>query len=298
MQLRHVQGDVYALTGMEANVTVQIGDQGILFVDTPPLALLEDSIKLVGSLTPKPIQFVITTHLGRNNMSSAQALIDLRLTPTDKANAQRMSLAAGGSRNGVKVLGREEVLNRISDRSVPAIPGAALTSEYFMPSMDFPMNGDGIVVYHEPNAITDGDSVVYFRRSDVVSAGAIVSPGRFPEIDLARGGSINGLIKATNHILEVMVPGLFEEGGTYLVPGYGRICDEADVAYYREMLTIVRDRVQVLIDQGKTLQDVQKARPALDYETTYGGARGGPTAQAFVETVFKSLMASRAEGKK
>ena len=91
--------------------------------------------------------------------------------------------------------------------------------------------------------------------------------------------------------LSITVPAAYQERGTYIIPGHGRLCDEADLSEFREMITIVRDRVQAMINDKKTLQQVQASRPALDYSTTYGGKNGGPTAEAFVETVYKSLTA-------
>ena len=126
------------------------------------------------------------------------------------------------------------------------------------------------MVYHMPAAHTDGDSVVFFRRSDVISAGDIFTPNNYPFLDLARGGSVQGEIDALNHIIELTVPAKYQEGGTYVIPGHGRLCEEADVVEYRDMVTIIRDRIQDLIRKGKTLDQVKAAKPTLDYDTQYG----------------------------
>jgi len=146
------------------------------------------------------------------------------------------------------------------------------------------------VIYHAPRAHTDGDSLVHFRTSDVIAVGDVFSPDRYPVIDLATGGSVQGLIAALNHILEITVPAKFQEGGTYVIPGHGRLCDEADVVEYRDMVTIIRDRVQDLIGKGLTWEQVKAARPSRDYDSEYDG-EGGSSPDAFVEAIFRSLKA-------
>jgi cyclase len=288
--LAHVQGNVYVVTGLDVNVVVQMGD-GLLFVDTPPASLVDQVLALARNGANKPLYMVINTHADAEHISGDEALILSGTSERDLANRRRMALAAGGPAGGVQVLGHENVLNRLTDKA-QAIPGASLTSEYYLPSRDFFVNGDPIVVYHEPNAHTDGDSIVFFRRSDVVVTGDIFIPERYPLIDLARGGSIQGLIKAVNHVLELTIPASFQEGGTFVIPGHGRICDEADVTEYREMITVVRDRVQDMIGKGMSLEQVQAARPTLDYDPTYEGTPGGATAAQFVAAVYQSLTAT------
>lgn len=288
--LAPVQGNVFVVTGIDVNVVVQVGD-GLLFVDTPPPALVDKVLALARNGSNKRLNMVINTHADAEHIAGDEALVLSGTSARDLANRKRMSLAAGGPAGGVQVLGHENLLTRLTDKA-QAIPGATLTSEYYLPSRDFFMNGDPIIVYHEPNAHTDGDSIVFFRRSDVVVTGDIFVPERYPIIDIERGGSIQGLIKAVNHILELTIPANFQEGGTLVVPGHGRICDEADVTEYREMLTVVRDRVQDMIGKGMSLEQVQRARPTLDYDTTYDGAPGSPTAAQFVAAVYQSLKAS------
>ena len=130
---------------------------------------------------------------------------------------------------------------------------------------------------------------MFFRRSDVVSTGDIFTPERYPVIDLARGGSVQGVIDALNRIIRIAVPEDKQEGGTKVIPGHGRLCEEADVVEYRDMVTIIRDRVQALIDDGMSLEEVQAAHPSMDYDTEYGSDTGGWTTEMFVEAVYRSL---------
>ena len=142
---------------------------------------------------------------------------------------------------------------------------------------------------HVPGAHTDGDSIVYFRRSDVISAGDIFLTTTYPVIDVKAGGGINGIINGLNHLLELTIPEEKQEGGTMVIPGHGRICDEADVVEYRDMLTIVRDRIQDMVKKGKTLQEVLAARPTRDYDPRYGANTGSWTTAMFVEAAYQSV---------
>ena len=145
------------------------------------------------------------------------------------------------------------------------------------------------MVYHEPAANTDGDSIVLFRRSEVISAGDIFSTISYPVIDLARGGSVQGVISGLNHILDLAFAEYRSQGGTWIVPGHGRLSDTADVASYRNMIVMIRDRVQDLIDKGMTLEQVKAARPSLDFDGRYGSTTGSWTTDMFIEAVYRSL---------
>ena len=154
------------------------------------------------------------------------------------------------------------------------------------------LNGEGIEVLHQPAAHTDGDVLVFFRRSDVVVAGDILDTTRFPVIDVARGGTINGEIAALNRLVELAIPSVpivSREAGTLVIPGHGRVCDQLDVVEYRDMVTIVRDRVRDLIKAGMTLDQVKAASPARGYTRRYGSDSGPWTTNNFVEAVYQSL---------
>ena len=166
---------------------------------------------------------------------------------------------------------------------------ASINDTYFRSPKDFLFNGESVLVYHMPAAHTDGDSIVMFRRSDVISVGDIFTPDRYPVIDLANGGSVQGLLDGLNTILEMAVSGKYQEGGTFVIPGHGRLCDEADVVEFRDMVTIIRDRVQDMLKKGMTLEQVKAAKPSRDYDTQY---KGSP--DVFVESIYKSLAARKA----
>ncbi len=170
--------------------------------------------------------------------------------------------------------------------------------EYFTRSKDIHFNGEGIVIFHEPQAHTDGDSVVLFRGSDVVSAGDVFTPGSYPFIDVDHGGSVKGEISALNHILHLTIPAKTEEGGTYVVPGHGRICDEADVVEFRDMVVIIRDRIRSMMQKGLTLEQIKAAKPTRDYDPEYVSENSFVTADRFVEAMYKSISADEKKGAK
>jgi len=150
-------------------------------------------------------------------------------------------------------------------------------------------NGEGIQIIHEPSAHTDGDSVIFFRRSDVISAGDVFSTVTYPVFDRKNGGSINGVIAALNHLIKLSIPKAKEEGGTYIIPGHGRVGDRADVVEYRDMVTIIRDRIQSMIDEKMSLEQIKAAQPMLDYDARYGAPNSTWTKDMFLEAVYADL---------
>jgi glyoxylase-like metal-dependent hydrolase (beta-lactamase superfamily II) len=270
-----VQGSVYLLVGAGGNTTLQVGKDGVLLVDTQFAPLAPKIMAAVRTLSQMPVRYIINTHVHGDHTGGNGAIAKL-----------------GGEGAIPRIIANDHVLNRMT--TPPAAGQAAVpesdwpNDEYFTPTKDFFFNGEAVVVYHMPAAHTDGDSIVFFRRSDVISTGDIFTPETYPVIDLARGGSVQGIIDALNRIIELTVPAKYQEGGTYVIPGHGRLCEEADVVEYRDMVTIIRDRIQDLIRKGKTLDQVRAARPTLDYDTQYGGAEGSGT-ERFVEAVYRSL---------
>jgi glyoxylase-like metal-dependent hydrolase (beta-lactamase superfamily II) len=274
-----VQGSVYVLMGDGGNITVQIGKDGIALVDTGFAPLATRAMAEIRKLSDGPVRWIVNTHVHQDH-TGANAEIA-------KLGATRESVAAP------RIVAQSNVLNRMSGPqpgNAPPIPEAAWPNdEYFLPTKDFFFNGEAVIVYHPPNAHTDGDSLVFFRRSDVLATGDIFTPGSYPIIDLSRGGSVDGEIAALNQIIDITVPAKYQEGGTMVIPGHGRLCDEADVVEYRNMLTVIRDRFRDMIKKGMTLEQVKAAKPTLDYDTQYGSTTGFWTTDAFIEAVYKSL---------
>jgi glyoxylase-like metal-dependent hydrolase (beta-lactamase superfamily II) len=194
-----------------------------------------------------------------------------------------------------EIIAHEETLNRMSAPAGAQAPTPVVawpTATFSGKRKDFFYNGEAVQVIHLPSAHTDGDSVVFFRRSDVIAVGDVYSTVSFPIIDLQRGGSIAGVLDGLNQLLDLVVSGEKTEGGTMIVPGHGRISDEADLVEYRDMTTIIRDRIQDMVNRGMTLAQVQAAKPTMEYDGLYGSAQGWSTAQ-FVDAVYRGLKPSK-----
>lgn len=288
LSLLHVQDQVYMLYGAEVNITVQIGENSLVFVDSPDPAIIPAMMAMIREVSDRPVHYLITTHLDPLHVAGNGIIETLGDNSGVGIFRPDSSVAVGGASAGVTILSHENVLNRfyLTENDIPSL---TITNTYYSKKKDFFENDEAVIVYHMPNAHTDGDSIVYFRNSDVISTGDIFTPGLYPEIDLDLGGSINGLIDALNFILDLMVPGPFAEGGTYVVPGHGRIGDEIDVVEYRNMVYIVRNRIKNMMENGASLEDVIASDPTFDYDTEYGGVRGGPSNIEFIRSVYLSL---------
>jgi glyoxylase-like metal-dependent hydrolase (beta-lactamase superfamily II) len=273
-----VQGNVYVLMGDGGNITVQTGKDGVMLVDTGFAPLAPKAMAEIRKLSDGPIRWIVNTHVHTDHTGGNAEMAKLGMT--------------GESIGPPRIVAQSNVLNRMTtaDPGQPKIPEAAWPNdEYFLPSKDFFFNGEAVVVYHVPAAHTDGDSLVFFRRSDVLSTGDVFTPGSYPIIDLARGGSVQGEIDALNRIIDITVPAKYQEGGTMVIPGHGRLCDEADVVEYRNMLTVIRDRFRDMIHKGMTLEQIKATKPTLDYDTQYGATTGFWTTDMFLDAVYKSL---------
>jgi cyclase len=265
---------VSMIVGPDGNTTVQVGKDGITVVDTQTAAAAPQAMAAIRTLSDRPIIWMINTSLDAEHIGGNEAL--LRLGGSTEASER------------ARVITHENVLDRLVKLGQARVADAATVNDtYFRSPKDFLFNGEPVMVYHVPAAHTDGDSIVLFRRSDVISAGDIFTPDLYPVIDLANGGSVQGLIDALDRILDLAVAGKYQEGGTFVIPGRGRLCDEADVVEFRDMVVIIRDRVQDMIKKGMTLDQVKAGKPSRDYDTQY---KGSP--DMFVEAIYKSLVTS------
>jgi cyclase len=268
----HVQGNVWLLAGSGSNVAVQIGDDGIIVVDTGSREFADDVLSAIRALSDAPIRWIINTNADPNHTGGNETISQAGVTVNG---------------NPAAIIAHENVLARMAaeDRPVTEWP----LNSFFESQRDFYFNGEAVFLYHIPSAHTDGDILVHFRGSDVLVTGDLFVTTHFPQFDPEAGGGIDGYIEGLNKALDITVPAWLQEGGTWVIPGHGRIGDEADVVSYRDMVLIVRDRVQHLIDQGMSLREVQSARPALDYESRYHDEHMPWTTEMFVEAVYRSL---------
>jgi glyoxylase-like metal-dependent hydrolase (beta-lactamase superfamily II) len=273
----HVQGNVHLIVGAGANVAVQVGEEGVLVVDTGARATREAVLAAIRRLSDGPIRWIVNTNS------------DLDHTGGNETVSQAGMTVNG---NPAAIIAHENVLARMTaeDRPVTEMP----LNTFFESGRDFYFNGEAIFLYHTPSH-TDGDVVVYFRGSDVLVAGDLFVTTHYPVIDLDAGGSVDGYIRGLNLMLDVAVPAYLQEGGTYVIPGHGRVGDEADILTFRDMLVIVRARIADLVEQGRALEQVIAAKPALDYDLRYGAGTGDGlwTSDDFVAAVYRNLQDSR-----
>ncbi len=312
-----VRKNIWMLVGAGTNIAASIGPDGVLLVNAgtadKSARVIEAIKELQGQLNafgyldvmqpqrggaetrsrfpvnthapPKPVRYIIDTSSLPHSIGGNEAIAKSGVTYTGGNVAGTIA----DSSEGAAVLAHENVLNRMVKRDLPfaALPTETFfTAEYKVSTF---FNDEGIQIVHVPNAATDGDSFVFFRGSDVIAAGDLVNMDSFPIIDIESGGSINGVLAGLNAILKLAIPEFRTEGGTMIVPGHGRLADSADVGYYRDMLTIIRDQVQALIDEGLTLQQVIERNPTFGYDARFGSTTGSWTTNMFIEAVYSSL---------
>jgi cyclase len=282
-----VQGQVYMLVGQGGNITVQAGADGVFMVDTMYAPLADKIVAAIRTISKGPIRYVVDTHVHGDHTGGNEPMRKAGSTIT----GGNVSADIKDSAEGAQIIAHQNILNRMSATKGPdAAKSAAWPTDTFVgDEKDVYFNGEGIQVIHMPAAHTGGDSIVFFRKSDVISTGDLFTTTMYPLIDLDRGGSIQGFIAALQKIVDMIIPVYGQEGGTMVVPGHGRLCDLGDVIEYREMAIIIRDRIQDMVRKGMTIEQVKAAKPTVDYDPLYGSTTGFWTTDKFVEAVYKSL---------
>jgi glyoxylase-like metal-dependent hydrolase (beta-lactamase superfamily II) len=279
----HVRGNVYMLVGGGCNITVQVGEQYVIVVDTGLPQFSDELIATVRKLSNLPIMFMGNTnsdadHTGGNGKfyqaGGALPNATMGFAREEEKDLSRLKLLPGGT-----IVASLNAVNRTEEQ-------AGKTTAIGFGNEGFKLyNNEAVVFYQMPPAHSDGDSIVFFRASDVVSAGDIFTTTGYPVIETENGGTVAGFIDSLNDLIEILVPKYGEEGGTYVIPGHGHLSDRADVVNYRDMVTIIRGRVQDMIKSGMTLEQVKAAKPTLDYDGIYGTDGG----RRFTEIVYHEL---------
>lgn len=284
LELLHVRDNVSMLIGAGGNIAVQVGKDGVLLVDSGAAPMTAKVLEAIRTVSKGQVTYIVNTsdrvdHVGGN------------------ANFARMGrplAIARAAQARVFIVAFSSMLERMSDRNArQPVPELGWPNDtYSGPQKNLSFNGDGIQIFHQA-ASTDGDSVVLFRRADVLATGDIFDPTEYPVIDLNSGGSFAGVLEGLNRLRQLAIPADHMEGGTMIIPGHGRLSDVADLDIYQQMVTIVRDRLQDMIKRGMTLEQVKAARPTRDYDPLYGHDTGNWTTDMFIEAAYRSLSTPR-----
>lgn len=320
-----VQGNIYVLVADGSNITVSVGAEGFMLVNTGPAEMSRkvldalDGLAAAVAAAPKPLNCAGANCFGQYGWSSPftdavigapaparpiRYIVNTGGSPELVGGNERLAAAGFFARRGgtnvtglpanASVIAHENVLNRMSaptGNEAPTPPEAWPTDTYYhtFHKLSEYFNGEAVIVYHEPAASTDGDSIVFFRHSEVISAGDIYSSVSYPFIDVANGGTIQGVIDGLNHIIDLSVGEYRSQGGTWIIPSRGRVSDIADVASYRNMVTMIRDRVRSLADSGLSLEEVLAANPTLDFDGRYDTYSDDWTSAKFIEAIYTTL---------
>jgi cyclase len=292
LEVLQLRPNFYMIAGAGGNIGVQVGPDGVVVVDAGSAAKADAVLAAIRKRADRPIRYVIDTSADADHVGGNEPLSKAGETLFNLNSAIATAMTNGGA---ATIFSAEKVLARMS---APAgqpspFPAAAWPTEtFYQPRRYMYINSEGIEILHQPAAHTDGDSVVFFRRSDVVVAGDVLDTTRFPMIDVARGGSIQGEIDALNRIVDLAIPSIpfdWRDEGTLVIPGHGRLFDQLDVVEYRDMVVIIRDRIRALVKQGKTLDQIKAASPTQGYTRRYGADSGPWTTGMFIEAIFNSL---------
>ncbi len=281
-----IRPNVFVIFGAGSNVAVHVGEDGVILVDSGATAMADNLLAAVRAITKQPIRMIINTsadadHVGGNDKVGAAGVA---ISPDSFSDEEHAT-----------VLAHENVLLRMSTPKgnetpfpVDMWPNETFTSK--LRSMY--LNDDAIQVIRQLGAHSDGDTMVHFRRADVIVTGDVLDLRHFPVIDPATGGSIQGELEALNHLLELTVPAMplvLKPGRTLLVPGHGRVSDYGELVEYRDMVTVIKDIIQDMITRGMTLEQVKTANPTQGYRRRYGAESGPWTTDMFVEATYNGL---------
>jgi glyoxylase-like metal-dependent hydrolase (beta-lactamase superfamily II) len=253
------------LEGRGGNIGVSAGEDGVVLIDDQ-FAPLTDKIRAaVKSIADQPIRFVLNTHWHGDHTGGNESL--------------------GGA--GAVIVAHDNVRKQMSvehlrqGRTIPAATEGALPVVTFTQSVTFHLNGEEIHAIHVPTAHTDGDSMVHFPKANVLHMGDVFFNGMYPFIDTSTGGSVDGVIAAVGVALKIV------DGETKIIAGHGPLSDRAELLTYRDVLTKIRDAVAPLVEAGKSLEEVQAAKPTAEFDEVWGGGFINP--ETFVGIVYQSL---------
>lgn len=281
-----VQGNVYMLAGAGANIAVQVGQDAVMVVDTNEAAMSDQVLAAIKTITPLPIRYIINTSGDPDHIGGNEKLANSAAAPVNAFLQQ-----------GARVFANENAYARMSnpkDGSMPVASGLWPTDAFASSLKSLYVTHEPVEIHHPASAHTDGDLMVFFRKSDVIATGDVFVTNGFPVIDAKRGGTLAGTLAALNQLIDLAIPEYNSMGGTRVIPGHGRICNEIDLVEYRDALTIIGDRITQLVLDGKTVDQVKAAGVTLDYDGVFGSTTGSWTTDMFVQTVYNEIKANQA----
>lgn len=262
-----VRAGIYMLTGKGGNIGLSSGVDGVFMIDDQ-FAPLTEKIKLaIEKISQQPVRFLLNTHWhpdhtgGNENFGSTGAVI----------------IAQDNVRKRLSV----DNFIKLFSMKAPAATGSALPVITFKDAVTFHLNGDEISIFHVENAHTDGDSIVHFRLANVFHMGDTYFSGMYPFIDYDTGGSLEGCVAAIDKVL------VLANAETRIIPGHGSLSDKKELTEYRNMLATIGQRIQKMVDSGKSLEEVQKSQPAQEFNATFGG--GFINSGTFVEMLYEGM---------
>ncbi|HET9830202.1 MAG TPA: MBL fold metallo-hydrolase, partial [Vicinamibacterales bacterium] len=289
VQVLPVQGSVYMIAGAGSNVAVQLGKDALFVVDANEASMSEKILAAIKTISPLPIRYIVDTSADPDHVGGNEKLAKSAGDSTTNAFYDQ----------GARVYSSENAYARMTNpKNGSPLPAALWPTDSFASSLKtLFVTGEPIELIHQPSAHTDGDVMVFFRKSDVLVSGDIFSTDRYPVFDAARGGSLAGILDGLNRLIDIAVPEFNAMGGTRVIPGHGRICNEIDLVEYRDAVTIIADRITQLVLDGKTLEQVKAADVTLDYDGVYGAATGPWTTGMFVDAAYREIKANTAAWK-
>ncbi|UCF20809.1 MAG: MBL fold metallo-hydrolase [Gemmatimonadota bacterium] len=264
---QQVAPGVYMLMGAGGNLGVSVGEDAVFLIDDQYAPLTDKIVAAIREISDLPIEFVLNTHWhsdhtgGNENLGEAGALIVAHDNVRERMSVEQFMEAFG--------------------RTVPASPPGALPIVTFSEAVTFHINGDEIFVFHVANAHTDGDAIVHFRRANTVHMGDTFFNGLYPFIDVSAGGSIDGMIAAADRVLPLI------DDETRVIPGHGTLSNKAGLAEFREMLVGVREAMAEQIAMGKSLEEVQAAKPTAAWDEKWG--QGFLNPETFTRILYSDL---------
>lgn len=267
IETQQIAPGVHMLIGSGGNIGVSTGEDGTLIIDDQYAPLTEKILAAIRDITSDPVRFVVNTHWhgdhtgGNENIGKTGAVIV--------------------AHENVRVRMSTEQFNRFRNTTTPPSPKGALPVVTFTEDVSFHVNGDELHVFHVDPAHTDGDSVIHWKSANVFHMGDLFFAGRYPYVDLASGGDVNGIIAAAERVLALA------NGSSKIIPGHGPLSTKADLQKYHDVLVEIRSRIQSQVTAGKSLEEVQAAKPTAEWDAEWGS--GFIKGEQITEFVYRSL---------